>query len=333
MLTTLVCGTRHLILNPLNAEYVKYKYVLSSKIDLVEKWHKEKDVIGWYGCNELKILWTNPFFFFSGKKDEIFNGGINDLDFDGLTEINSHLLSGFAYGLWFVKDNSVNIDKLFLHCPEKNIFQSRTRLNLFSNCKGVYEPVEFSIEELKAAEVLANKFFSLSPSMSVKAGQIKSDDNKSEEKVTTSPVNTIQYSTHNRFARANMFLMLARQNSFLPLKISFYAAIYESLFTTDNLEVTHKVSERATCFIGGDVDEKLTNFSWIKKAYGIRSAYVHGQELKEKHEKLVEISENIDRVTRKLLLRIIESDNSVFLEKDNKIAGDIFNKMVLSGTA
>ena len=79
------------------------------------------------------------------------------------------------------------------------------------------------------------------------------------------PMSSVPYNQYNRVARAVRFIDLARSQDFLPLKISFYIACLESLLTTDNTGVSHKVTERAVLILGGDFEEKQENFKLIKK--------------------------------------------------------------------
>jgi len=119
-----------------------------------------------------------------------------------------------------------------------------------------------------------------------------------------------------------MFLSLARGSSFLPLKISSYIEIFETLFTTDNSEVSHKVSERLAFYIGGSGDDKYKNFKIMKTAYGIRSKFVHGQKLDKSIQSiddLIAISTRMDQIVRLLLTKIIVEDSFVFLQDDNTL--------------
>ena len=125
-----------------------------------------------------------------------------------------------------------------------------------------------------------------------------------------------------------MFLTLARSNSFLPLKISFYIAILETLFTTDNNEVTHKVSERISFYLSDKLN-KLNTFKIVKECYGIRSKFVHGQKLDRKYDNdaLKEKSSELDDIIRILLNKVILEESDMFLSNDH-ILNESFNKLI-----
>lgn len=56
-----------------------------------------------------------------------------------------------------------------------------------------------------------------------------------------SSINFIKYNDEIRIDRALAFLLRARYENFLPLKLSLYIPIFECLFTTDRYKVMKKL--------------------------------------------------------------------------------------------
>jgi len=127
----------------------------------------------------------------------------------------------------------------------------------------------------------------------------------------------------NRIERAIIFVNEARATADLPKKIAMYVASLECLFTTKNEEVTHKVSERCACYIEATPESKMSTFYIIKKAYGIRSSYMHGKDVSLNREILIDISVSIDEMLRVTLNKIINNHIEFFLRdpKDKTFPG------------
>jgi len=109
------------------------------------------------------------------------------------------------------------------------------------------------------------------------------------------------------------------------MKIAMYIPIFESLFSSENTEISHKVAERCSYYLGGSREDKIKNYDTVKKAYDIRSKLLHGDKLTEhnkpernhnRFETQIEISIEIDNLTRILLTKVIMEDSEKFLAKD-----------------
>jgi hypothetical protein len=197
----------------------------------------------------------------------------------------------FLLMLWLVKDNSVNVDLGYLEDPYKSPKPGRTNVTrnsfsqVFSTARGDVLTTEFTREELRRARHLRRDSqwsFELKPQVAT------------EERFT-------------RFDRACYFLQAARVSSDLGVKIANYCICFETLFSTDPLELSHKLGERIACFLENDPANRINVFHLIKRAYVIRSKVVHGGKGSSKlSEQLKELSESCDNIVRRILVRILE---------------------------
>jgi len=324
----LLCGSRNFLIDKSVKNFQIDDFVISTDRDILFKLFGETEFISKAGLNSIPILEKYPYFVSIGEADHYLSN-TDILTEDRLSEKKLELLQFFIFCLWFIRDNSANSDHLYTYVLEKKLVFSRTRTIVFSNSNGEYVDTQFSINDINTAKDICYRLFEL---RTTEIKKEKEDEVKDYNKIKTGDFNYILYSSQNRIDRAILFLTLARSNSYLPLKISFYIAIYEALFTTENTEVSHKVTERATFFLGGDFETKLKNFKIIKTAYNIRSKFVHGQQLDKKKiktkEDLICLSNQIDTLTRDLLNKIIKTDSNIFLLDDEKL-NEWFNQLIL----
>lgn len=237
-------------------------------------------------------------------------------DIRGLNRvINSNLTSYFSF-LWFVKDNSVNLLDTYTYVPEisNNNFFARSNAMHFSNCLGDFAEVSYTLEDFAFVGDIFSKIQLL---VGMVDSKIPVAPFKEGINIETPRFNQHRYNDTNRITRAISFLQLARTQSFLPIKISFYTAILECLFTTDSQEVSHKVGERTSYYLGDN--DKYDTYKNVKLAYGLRSKFFHGQRLENKIsdlDKQKELSKTIDDIIRRVLTKIIMVDSKKFLEED-----------------
>ncbi|WP_419701209.1 hypothetical protein [Mucilaginibacter sp. NFX135] len=129
------------------------------------------------------------------------------------------------------------------------------------------------------------------------------------------PIRFFPYNELSRLNRAYMFLSEARGTHAIQSKVSNYIMCLECMFSTDAIEITHKVCERVAFFINDENHTKKAIFELIKSAYDVRSKYVHGQKLPSKtstFNQLKELSEKMDDLIRRVFLKIIKTDTDVF---------------------
>src|SRR3989339_521844 len=323
----LVCGTKYLNIDNSISDYVFEVFNLSNDKELPKKLFGLKEFVPVVGYISFEKLINSPVFIAVGEANEFYHADINTES--KLVAYKLTILQLFISCFWFVKDCCSNTDVLYLYNTENKNIKSELKTTFFSNAKGEYSTSDFKLDELHEAE---NIFFKLYPFLAHKVDEFADQLEivKNGEWIKISEVNKLAYNEWNRIEKAFNFLIIARSNSFLPLKISFYVVIYETLFTTDNTEVSHKVSERISFYLGNNNAEKEEIFKLVKNAYAIRSKYIHGQRLDKKLqsvEKQIDLSVEIDSLTRRLLRKIILEDSSIFTQNENDL-NDFFNSLL-----
>lgn len=211
--------------------------------------------------------------------------------------------------LWFVKDNSISLDFISGIIDEKEIIVVTKCLILYTNRFGEFEAEKFSEYELKKALEIQQKYNSI---FQPKRESFKDIVNKIDTNY-----NTTSYNEHNRIQRSIKFLQALRATVFLPQKISLYIPIFECLFSIDATEISHKVSERIAYYLGSNKEERLEIFKTTKECYDLRSKFFHGSDLGKSHntfESQKILAEKVDEICRKILLKVIHEDSSIFLD-------------------
>jgi hypothetical protein len=136
-----------------------------------------------------------------------------------------------------------------------------------------------------------------------------------------------------RFTLANLFLQTARVQGDLGIKISHYCTAFETLFSTNSFELTHKLAERLACFLSNEPSKRMELFNSIKTIYGLRSSVVHGSSIKKSYEHVIEFSQLADQLLREVLTKINatpELDQFYrIVGKDDKFLEDYMNGIVL----
>jgi len=233
--------------------------------------------------------------------------------------------------LWFIKDNSVNPLGFYSFSPmlETNYYIGTSEGAGNTKADGNMSGEEFSLNDLKSSFYILEAVIKLIT------------ENKRREEafqitfepvmVSKSPMHFINHNTTNRIERALMFWACARLEKFLPLKISLFMSILESLFSSNESgELSHKMSERVSLYLGGDSEKKNTTYKNVKGAYNVRSKFFHGQRQSSQLsqvESLAAISVKTDSIIRDVLNKVIKGDSAIFLESDDKL-NDYFLKLL-----
>jgi hypothetical protein len=137
-------------------------------------------------------------------------------------------------------------------------------------------------------------------------------------------LNALPYE-HNRVLRALLFLQMVRSADTLVIKLTFYIAILECLFTSTNSELTHQVSERTALFIGGNNERMKDTYKRVKTGYSVRSSYVHGDNVKLKPDEQLLNSQIMDTLIRTIILKVFENDYIFMLDNKTKGYKDIYD--------
>jgi hypothetical protein len=225
-----------------------------------------------------------------------------------LSETYIESLNLFVMFLWFIKDNSVNTSNLLTYLPSRTYTFTKFKNNLYSNATGKYEMTSFSYDELMETSKIFDIYTKYSTGEYI--------ERQSLNNIDPGAFNFKAYNKNNRIERVINFLIIARTKSFLPLRIAFYMTVFESLFTTDFSELSHKIAERTALYVSGSPEVKMKNYNVVKRAYDVRSKYFHGQVLaknKDDINNLIQLSTDIDSLLRTILKKVLIEDSELFL--------------------
>lgn len=238
-----------------------------------------------------------------------------------ITQSQLTILNQFLNFIWFARDNAINVGHLYGVVPVESFVTQNIKTALYSNSRGGSDSVQITLQDLEHTVAVFKKFQKLStddskvvmPEKDYSAGVVVHD----------SPYHYKDYNKNNRIEKATSFLTMARAQSLLPLKVSLYMSLLESLFTTDRSEVVHKVAERVALYVGGSFEERIALYRTVKAAYEVRSGFFHGQTIEGKKDKRVNLestSFGIDEIIRKLMNRVILNDSENFLLPQDEFA-------------
>lgn len=114
-----------------------------------------------------------------------------------------------------------------------------------------------------------------------------------------------------RFAIAINMFVKALMESTPQNGIAFLMTSLESIFMEDPLELGHKLSVRAACFLSNDYPVRDKIFTEMKKGYEIRSKTIHGDlsyALKTKIDELLRYYTEIRKHVCRILLKFMNED-------------------------
>lgn len=262
---------------------------LSNSKGLLEREFKIPIFMEMIGFLEYHNLYDSMYLYATGEINENLN------DKERIKYLNRYIDTAllFSTALWFVKDNSVATENCFLYLEDDSgpSVTSNSRSAYFCDAKAENQLTLFNHDELQQAIQFFHTLVS-------------------EKSLMRSPQESYDYLNNesSRIERFFYYLQAARAQNNLPSRISLYCTMLETLLSTDTTEVTHKIAERAACFIGENFDERIAIYKMVKDAYSVRSSTVHGDKLRKAFrakDKLQEISVDIDDILRQLIVKII----------------------------
>lgn len=260
---------------------LKGKMRLSNNAGFIEEKISKTDVADWAGLEGCRELLESPYIYMELDTDELIKTygeqSLKGYCFTFLREVSS-----FLDYMWVVKDHNAYVRDGFIF-NNKEIYKGSLSA-VPSTSDGQYNLCLFSNQEIK----LAGELFDVDETILTR------------EEGKYPPLNPFNNEL-SRGERAKTFIIMARSTSILPLKIFNYCTALECLFTTDNTEVSHKISERVAMLLGKNNGQKQDYFQLIKKAYGIRSKLTHGQAINLSDSDLVEVSQSLDKIMRRIL--------------------------------
>ena len=193
---------------------------------------------------------------------------------------------------WLIKDNAMACEVAF--CKMSEATHTEWSSNYLSNPVSVssgeqYKTTEFNIKDLKEWEAKCHKLQSYLHNNN--SGVLTSFTNKQ----------------HSRIGRSRRFISAARKEPHPAIKISHYCSAFESLFSTDNAELSHKLSERVALFLTEHGYKPMSVFEDMKVFYGVRSKVTHGDNLQSSREmELGALSNKCDSYLRSIFNVILD---------------------------
>ncbi|SCY35042.1 HEPN domain-containing protein [Pseudomonas sp. NFACC37-1] len=217
----------------------------------------------------------------------------------------------FLTALWMERDCSVNCDNGFAIGTDNPHIHSNSLSLYYSLAKGGTETLTLNQADIESASALSFSTF-----------KGLKEQNK--------PTHTALQKSTGRINIASYHLQTARAASDLAIRISTYCSFFESLFSTNTVELSHQLAERIAFSLSSDPNERLEIFLKTKKAYNIRSKTVHGDIIPSKDVKnLIETSEHCDNIARKIYKKIITSDDmSRLFEGTNDAIEEHMRKLI-----
>ena len=259
------------------------------------------------GGMEFRQLKSGPYYYAKGVVDSVDN--LHEGKFaHKLIDYYLVQVQIFNNVLWLIKDHSINTEFGFLKVEDSTdkTTHSNIRTTTFYNAKGIKEKVVFTGEEILKAKELNEKIF-------IRESQLKEFELK--------PQITETIYSAKRIERSFYFLEVARSESFLPLRISNFVTVFETLLSTSSSEVTHKLKERLAWILGGNVDERIHIFKLVGDIYSIRSNCVHGNTMPKRYrteDKMADLCVEVEQLVRTLLLKLISDEDLYALyDRDN----------------
>ncbi len=117
--------------------------------------------------------------------------------------------------------------------------------------------------------------------------------------------------SYSKFARFYHFLDTSRRTPYEAVKIAHCCSALESLFSTDTVELSHRLSERIAFLFAREGDDAEVVYQFIKDCYAIRSSVTHGSPVPTKFSKSLEDqSEKLQGYMRRLVF-IISKDKEL----------------------
>lgn len=257
------------------------------------------DVDKLIGLIEFQHLYygTSLVAYSKGEFDENKINSIQHLD------IHLTILKTFFFGLWMVKDNSVDFDLGFLIFKNLDNEQEASSNLVTSSCfnsHGRVSVTEFTKEELGYASTFLNE----------------------NVEVVINKESTANAKKYSRVTIANYFIQHARSINDIGLKFTSYCSALETLFSNDSTELSHKLSERVSRFLRDTKEERVKTYKTIKQCYNIRSKVVHGGSFKEGQIKeMEEVVIDLDNICREIMVYslLTEIETNIFYKSNEEM--------------
>lgn len=297
-------------------------FTLSKNPQILNTYTNDYHFVAAVGDITLNTLSRMPFIFFDTSESRMTLSSY-------IPYIHSYadlILNSF----WFLKDNSLFTSTAYIQQAETEMVYRSTR-QMFTTAKGTPDLITITTSEYNAYKSILPALTSIHQTDDINLINriYPPQHNENDIFINMSTNNFMDPSENDKIKRALEFLFFARTNTKTTTKIAFYIAIYECLFSTDDAEISHKVSFRIAKFLSNEKIERLEIYNLVKKAYNIRSRFIHGERSQEDQSRLFIIVEKIDNLTRRILNKIILEEKETFLKTKEEL-DEWFKDMMLS---
>lgn len=241
----------------------------------------------------LPAIGTLEFNFL--KEGPLIYAVIDDVDEDDFIETARIMLSKMTYfeqHFWVLSDGCVGHEVGFIFGNTKNGAKISSL-----RYEGAYTLPSGDTEELECSADAFRKLVTLLRD----ASKINSVNFSDQRKTHTSK-------KEDPLRLAIHLIGFARSSGFIPHKIAFYCSALEAMLSTSQSELSHQIAERVAIVINTD-ETRIEKYRFVKKCYGIRSKFIHGDTVSVKEDDLVGISKKLDQTVRETVQAIISDDN------------------------
>jgi len=205
-----------------------------------------------------------------------------------------YFVQSFLASIWFEMDNSVDFESGFV------FFKKDKQLGVSSNHLSVAHTnsqVEKTVCILNRNTLKDIRVFNRETLIYIK--------NSHKDRIETQLLKK-----NSRVEIALYHIQGARSQSDIGVKISNYCSALEALFSTNQAELAHQLSERLAFSISKTPEERLVNYKKSKQAYTIRSKVVHGTHIKESDlPKIKDAALFCDSSLRTVMTKILTDEN------------------------
>lgn len=123
---------------------------------------------------------------------------------------------------------------------------------------------------------------------------------------------------------------MATETFRMETRLVNFSIALESIFSTDNIELSYRISLRVSFLLGNNSAERKEIFENVKGIYNIRSKIVHGSVLRKKEkDKLLKTVEKLEVYLRASIIKILKEPKLISIFKDSSKINDYFDDMIL----
>lgn len=309
-------AVNHLILSNSKNEDIEIQpgLRLTNDLEIINLIVKDefRECIGILEFNQLKNCNALLYYKFEEEDLKVFEVDNNMF----ILELQLKWIDDFFKNSWILSDNCAVIDTAYMMTVEGNKLTAANSLRLayiHSTCENEFVDLILNKESLE-------KFIENHLTIETYLHEKSSSSNS-----------FMMQKNYSRIGRSLIFVKQAREAKNIAYKIANYCSAFETIFSTDNSELTYKLSERVAFFLKNDLNMNET-FKSMKNAYGIRSKLTHGDVLTNKQiDNIFDISKETDSILRISLNKILENDElrNIF-DSNNENVEKYFEKLIFN---